>query len=79
MNAVTLKVTLHITDRENYRAPVAEMEREVTRRFGTAAEALQFLGEMTREASQELEDATKMYAELDSSKDDSSRLFGGKL
>ena len=35
--------------------------------------------ERGRQASQELEDATKMYAELDSSKDDSSRLFGGKL
>ena len=79
MNAVTLKVTVSIIDQENYRAPVAIVEREVTRRFGTAAEALQFLGEMNREASQELEDATKMSAELDSSKDDSSRLFGGKL
>ena len=77
MKALSLKVTLSITDRENYRSPVAEVEREVTRRFGTAAEALQFLGEMNREASQELEDGTKMYADYDSTKSESERAFGG--
>lgn len=77
MKALSLKVTLSITDRENYRSPVAEVEREVTRRFGTAAEALQFLGEMNREASQELEDGTKMYADYDSAKSESERAFGG--
>ncbi len=79
MNALSLKVTLSISDRENYRSPVAEVEREITRRFGTAAEALAFLNEMEREAAQELEDATKMYAELDSTKSDSERVFGGTL
>ena len=79
MKAVELKVSFSISDRENYRSPVAESQREVTRRFGTSAEALQFLGEMNREAFQELEDATKMYAELDASKDDKNRLFGGTL
>jgi|TARA_R100001530_G_scaffold35437_1_gene27614 hypothetical protein len=80
MKAVRLTVALKIDQAENFtNGPVARVDREVTRHFASRAEALQFLGEMQSEASQELSDATHVYGELDSLRDDKNRVFGGTL
>ena len=72
MKAVKLTVTLRVDQ-------AARVEREVTRHFASRAEALQFLGKMQSEATEELSDATHVYGELDSLKDDKNRVFGGTL
>ena len=80
MKAIRLTVTLKIDQAENFtNGPVARVDREVTRHFASRAEALQFLGEMQSEATQELSDAAQMYGELDALKDDKNRVFGGTL
>ena len=80
MKAVRLTVTLKIDQAENFTSgPIARVEREITRRFASRAEALQFLGEMESEATQELSDAAQMFGELDALKDDRDRVFGGTL
>ena len=80
MKAVKLSVTLRVDHAENYSTgPVARVEREITRRFTSKTEALQFLGEMQSEATQELSDAVQMYGELDALNDDAKRVFGGTL
>ena len=80
MKAVRLTVTLRIDQAENFNSgPIARVELEITRRFVSRAEALQFLGEMQSEATQELSDAAQMFGELDAIRDDSTRIFGGTL
>ena len=80
MKAVKLTVTLRIDQAENFtNGPVARVEREITRHFASRAEALEFLGTMQSEATQELSDAAQLYGELDALKDDRNRVFGGTL
>ena len=80
MKAVRLTVTLKIDQAENFNSgPVARVEREVTQRFTSRAEALAFLSRMQSEATEELSDATHVYGELDALRDDRDRVFGGTL
>tara|TARA_R110002020_G_scaffold73444_3_gene188131 strand:- start:2036 stop:2332 length:297 start_codon:yes stop_codon:yes gene_type:complete len=80
MRAVKLSVTLSVTQAEGFgSSAIAKVDRVITRRFTSKTEALQFLGEMQSEATQELSDAVQMYGELDALNDDDKRVFGGAL
>jgi hypothetical protein len=80
MKAVKLTVSLKIDNAESFSGgAIARIERNVTQRFNTRYEALEFLAKMNAEATQELENATKMYGELDALKDADNRIFGGTL
>ena len=80
MKAVKLSVTLSVTQAEGFgSSAIAKVERDITRRFTSKIEAMQFLSEMQSEATQELSDAVQMYGELDALNDDDKRVFGGKM
>ena len=80
MKAVKLTVNLKIDNAESFSdGAISRVERNVTQRFNSRAEALEFLAKMQSEATQELSDAVQLYGELDASRDAGDRIFGGTL